>query len=108
MGLSGSDDSSSERTGTDLATKCDTVFATPFSAHLCRIHAHSLRILCAFYAFSELSAKCSGCTGLRTEPLGLAWLSTEMLHLLCILRAFTNPNAECVPNARECTQNGTG
>ena len=56
MGLSGSDDSSSERTGTDLATKCDTVFATPFSSHLCRIHAHSLRILCAFYAFSELSA----------------------------------------------------
>jgi hypothetical protein len=67
-----------------------------------------VRVFCAFYAFSELSAKCSGCTGLLTEPLGLAWLSTEMLHLLCILRAFTNPNAECVPNARESTQNGTG
>ena len=84
------------------------LFATPFSAHLFRILAHSVRTFCAFYAFSELSAKCSGCTGLLTEPLGLAWLSTEMVHLLCILRAFTNPNAECVPNARESTQNGTG
>ena len=74
-----------------------------FSAHLCRIHAHSLRILCAFYAFSELSAKCSRCRGLRTEPLGLAWLSTES----CIFVHFTNPNAECVQNARESTQNGT-
>ena len=55
------------------------LFATPFSAHLCRILAHSVRTFCAFYAFSELSAKCSGCTGLRTEPLGLAWLSTEMV-----------------------------
>ena len=64
------------------------LFATPFSAHPCRVLAHSVRIFCAFYAFSELSAKCSGCTGLLTEPLGLAWLSTEMLHLLCILRAF--------------------
>ena len=59
----------------------------------CAFDAHSLRILCAFYAFSELSAKCSGCRGLRTEPLGLAWLSTEMMHLLCLLR--------------ESTQNGT-
>lgn len=64
------------------------LFATPFSAHPCRVLAHSVRIFCAFYAFSELSAKCSGCTGLLTEPLGLAWLSTEMLHLLCIYCAF--------------------
>ena len=72
-----------------ILLRSGALFATPFSAHPCRVLAHSVRIFCAFYAFSELSAKCSGCTGLLTEPLGLAWLSTEMLHLLCILRAFT-------------------
>ena len=76
----------------------DTIFYPCLS--LC---AHSVRVFCAFYAFSELSAKCSGCTGLLTEPLGLAWLSTEMLHLLCILRAFTCIyEPECRMRA-ECT-----
>ena len=47
--------------------------------------------------------KKNGCTGLLTEPLGLAWLSTEMLHLLCILRAFTCIyEPECRMRA-ECT-----
>ena len=71
--------------------------------HFLRIFIAFMRIRCAFYAFSELSAKCSGCTGLLTEPLGLAWLSTEMLHLLCILRAFTCIyEPECRMRA-ECT-----
>ena len=42
--------------------------------HFLRIFVAFMRIRCAFYAFSELSAKCSGCRGMRTEPLGLAWL----------------------------------
>ena len=86
-----------------ILLRSGALFATPFSAHPCRVLAHSVRIFCAFYAFSELSAKCSGCTGLLTEPLGLAWLSTEMLHLLCILRAFTCIyEPECRMRA-ECT-----